>query len=300
MSGGRVIFRYSAGSSSKPSRSASVGRFLRKLTKRVGTRFRDFRWFERAAGGITKDIPASLLRTLDGVESSALANEGSEASTKLGVASAVEHAPCFKAERTCDTGASASAGYRTMRADVAWTSYTALVDDTSVESGKIVVRKEGDAIELKIDFTAPYPRQIRIDGTKFESYKPRIQTIEEYDLAKHKDKLEQALLIGFGVSGKTIAKNYDAKILGDEDLDGVSTVHLELIPKSAEMRESVPKLEMWISTATWQPVQQKLHSASGGDYRLYSYSNAEINPSLKTSDFKLQISGKAKRIKPGS
>ena len=194
----------------------------------------------------------------------------------------------------------ASAGYRTMRADVAWTSYTALVDDTSVESGKIVVRKEGDAIELKIDFTAPYPRQIRIDGTKFESYKPRIQTIEEYDLAKHKDKLEQALLIGFGVSGKTIAKNYDAKILGDEDLDGVSTVHLELIPKSAEMRESVPKLEMWISTATWQPVQQKLHSASGGDYRLYSYSNAEINPSLKASDFKLQISGKAKRIKPGS
>lgn len=194
----------------------------------------------------------------------------------------------------------ASANFKTMRADLAWSSYTALVDDTSVESGSIVVRKEGSDIEVKIDFTAPYARQMHINGTKAESYKPRINTIEEYDLSKHKDKLEQALLVGFGVSGKTIAKNYDAKILGEESVSGHDTVHLELIPKTEEARESVPKLEMWISTRTWQPVQQKLYQASGGDYRLYNYSEIEINPALKSSDFKLKVSGKAKRIRPGA
>jgi len=193
-----------------------------------------------------------------------------------------------------------AATFKTMRADLDWTTYTALVDDSSVESGSIVVRKEGSDVEVKIDFTTPYPRQMHVQGTKAESYKPRINTIEEYDLSKHKDKLEQALLIGFGASGKAIAKNYDVKALGEESVSGHETVHLELIPKDAEARTSVPKLEMWVSKQTWQPVQQKLYQASNGDYTLYNYSEIEINPSLKSSDFKLKISGKAKRIKPGS
>lgn len=192
-----------------------------------------------------------------------------------------------------------AAAFKTMRAETAWSSYTALVDDLSVESGSIVVRKDGSDVEVKVDFTTPYAHQMHIDGTKAESYKPRINTIEEYDLSKHKAKVEQALLIGFGASGKAISQNYDAKVLGEESVSGHDTVHLELIPKDEKARESAPKLEMWISTRTWQPVQQKLYQSSGGDYRLYNYSEIEINPSLKSSDFKLKISGKAKRIRPG-
>ena len=192
----------------------------------------------------------------------------------------------------------AAAGFNSMAADVEWISYTALVDDKSVEAGTMAVRRKGGEVELKVDFTEPYERQLLIQGTKVESYKPRISTVEEYDISKHKDKLEQALLLGFGVSGKYISQHYDVKDLGVESIDGHETAKLELTPKSAEMRNSVPKLEMWVSTKTWQPVRQKLYQSSNGDYRIYAYSNIEINPSLKSGDFKLKTSGKVNRIKP--
>ena len=192
----------------------------------------------------------------------------------------------------------ASAGFESMAANVEWISYTALVDDTSSETGTMVVRRDDKGVELKVDFTQPYERQLLIKGTKVESYKPRINTVEEYDISKHKEKLEQALLLGFGVSGKYLSDNYEVKVLGEEESDGEQTVRLELIPKSADMKRSVPKLEMWVSTRTWQPVRQKLYQSSQGDFRIYAYSKIQVNPSLKSSDFKLKTSGKVNRIRP--
>lgn len=192
----------------------------------------------------------------------------------------------------------AAAGFNAMKADVEWVSYTALVDDLSSETGTMAVRRVDGEVDLKVSFTTPYPRQLLIRGTKVESYKPRINTIEEYDVSKHKDKLDQALLLGFGVSGKFIREHYSAIVLGKESIDGQETIRLELIPTSEEMRRSVPKLEMWVSTETWQPVRQKLYQSSSGDYRVYAYSNIRINPPLKSSDFKLKTSGKVNRVRP--
>src|SRR5690606_5297178 len=108
---------------------------------------------------------------------------------------------------------------------------------------------------------------------------------------------EQALLMGFGVSGKYLAERYDIELLGEETVADVETVRLELTPKDEEAKASMPKLEMWISTKTWQPVQQKLYQG-GGDYRLYTYSNIKLNPGLKDSDFELKLPKKVKVVKP--
>lgn len=191
-----------------------------------------------------------------------------------------------------------AAGFEAMAADVEWIGYTALVDDKTVESGTMTVRRSNGKVELMVHFTEPYERQLLIKGTKVESYKPRINTVEEYDISKHKDKIEQALLLGFGVSGKYLSENYLVALGGQEAIDGKPTVRLDLTPKSDEMKRSVPKIEMWVSTETWQPVRQKLHQTSKGDYRIYAYSNIRINPDLKSSDFKLKTSGKVNRIRP--
>jgi outer membrane lipoprotein-sorting protein len=56
---------------------------------------------------------------------------------------------------------------------------------------------------------------------------------------------------------------------------------------------------MWISTQTWQPLQQKALEHSG-DYRLVSYSGVKINPGVKASDLALDESrakSKPKRLK---
>lgn len=192
----------------------------------------------------------------------------------------------------------AAEGFRGLKADVEWVSYTKLVDDRSVESGRIAVRRSpGGAAELHITFTQPAEKHVVMQGAEVQIYQPRMNLVQQYDLTKSKDKLEQALLMGFGVSGKYLAERHDMKLMGEETVAGVETVHLELTPKDEEARASMPKLEMWISTKTWQPVQQKLYQG-GGDYRLYTYSNIELNPSLKDSDFELKLPKKVKIVKP--
>ncbi len=193
----------------------------------------------------------------------------------------------------------ASASFRGMEAEVEWLAYTSLVDDKSIDKGHMMVRRpnSGDA-DLFIEFTEPYPKDLLVRGSKVEIYKPKIKTVEEYDLSKSKDQIDQALLIGFGASGKAIRKGYDVRLLGEEEAAGEPTVHLELIPKDEEARRNVKKLEMWVSTNTWQAVQLKLYQDDSGDYRLYTYNDITINPKLDDADFKLDLPKGVKRLTP--
>jgi len=193
----------------------------------------------------------------------------------------------------------ASASFQGLEAKVEWVKYTALVDDKNTESGVVAVRRSADKkVDLKIEFQEPYPYFLLVRGTKVEIYRPKIATVEEYDLSKSRDKLEQALLLGFGASGKFLRERYDIKVLGEESAAGVETVKLELIPKDESQRKDIPRIDMWVSKANWNPVQQKLHQASGDDYRLYSYSEIALNPKLSNAAFKLKIPGKTKRVFP--
>ena len=190
-----------------------------------------------------------------------------------------------------------SAAFRGMQADLRWVTYTALVDDTSVETGDIWVRRDAAGeVDLKISFDEPARRDLLVDGTQVQMYQPKINQVSEYDLSKNKDQLEQALLVGFGVSGKFLRENYEVEFGGEETVGEQLAVKLNLTPKENTGSSSLKKLEMWVSTTTWQPVQQKLDQGDG-DYRLYSYSRIEINPGLKNADFKLDLPKKVKRVK---
>lgn len=191
----------------------------------------------------------------------------------------------------------AAANWTGMQAETVWTQYTKLVDDSSAEKGTMAVQRAADGrVDLRIQFTEPYPRDLLVRGTEVQIYKPRIQTLEEYDVSKSKDKLEQALLSGFGVSGKFLREHYDVQAVGEEEVAGQQTVQLELTPKDDSMKESITRIEMWVSKTNWQPVQQRLHQPNG-DHRTYLYSNVELNPKLKDSDFRIDIPKKAKREK---
>ena len=193
----------------------------------------------------------------------------------------------------------ASDAYRGMQARVSWVNYTDIVEDKSTEAGIIkVLRDKKGQVNLLIEFQKPYPYFVSIQGTKVEIYRPRIATVEEYDVSKSKDTLEQALLLGFGTAGRFLSEHYEIELAGEEKAAGEATVKLELVPKAEKMRESMSRLEMWISTTQWQPVQQKLYGPNPGDYRLYTYTDITLNPPLKESALRLRIPRKVKRVFP--
>ena len=190
--------------------------------------------------------------------------------------------------------------FQGMTAKIRWVKYTKLVDDTNVESGDLWVKKDAKGqVQLRIAFTEPVRKQVRIEKTTVEIFNEAINQIEEYDLKAKGNQLYEGLLLGYGVSGDELQKRYDITIAGEEPIDGQPTVKLEMIPKDAEDRAAGKTVEMWISTQSWQPLQQKANEHSG-DYRLVSYSNVKINPVIKASDLALDESrakSKPKRIK---
>lgn len=193
----------------------------------------------------------------------------------------------------------AASGWTGMRANLEWVRYMALVDDRSVERGEIVVRRTADGgASMLISFEEPNVYFLSVQGTRVEIYKPKIKTVEEYDVSDSKAKMENALLLGFGTSGSYLGQHYDIKLLGPATVNGQSVVHLDLQPKDPQAELNSQRIEMWVSTDIWQPVQQKIYDRSPGDYRLYSYSEVILNPSLTAQDFKLRLGRGTKRVHP--
>jgi outer membrane lipoprotein-sorting protein len=193
----------------------------------------------------------------------------------------------------------AAAQYKGMTAKIRSVKYTRLVDDKNTESGEIWVQRDPKGqVTLRISITEPSRRQVRVEGTKVEIYREGINQIEEMDLKSKREQLEEALLIGFGASGDYLQARYNIVLGGGETLEDEATVKLMLTPKDEEARAKGQTLEMWVSTTTWQPIQQKLNE-SDGDYQLYYYGDATINPGIKDSDLKLDVAPgkKPKRVK---
>ncbi len=193
----------------------------------------------------------------------------------------------------------AASGWKGMRAGLEWVRYMALVDDRSVEEGKIVVRRTADgSAAMLISFEDPNVYFLSVQGTRVEIYKPKIKTVEEYDVSDSKAKVENALLLGFGTSGSYLGQHYDIKLVGPAAVKGQSVVHLDLQPKDPQAELNSQRIEMWVSTDIWQPVQQKIYDRNPGDYRLYSYSEVVLNPTLTADDFKLRLARGTKRVHP--
>ena len=193
----------------------------------------------------------------------------------------------------------AASKFEGMKARIGRVNYTEIVDDKTVESGEIRVRRDKNKpVTLLMEIKDPAPLILAVKGTKAEIYRPRIAQVEEYDLTQSKNTLEQAFSLGFGTSGKFLSDNYELKVLGEETIEGQPAVKLELVPKSPEMLKRTPKIEMWVSTQNWSAVQQKVYEVGSGDYSLNTYSEIALNPGLKDADLELKVPRNTKRVFP--
>jgi outer membrane lipoprotein-sorting protein len=192
-----------------------------------------------------------------------------------------------------------SAKFRGLQANVEWVKYTAIVDVSRSEQGIIQARRGKDgSVDVMIEFTKPSQYFVSVRGTKAQIYRPRIATVEEYDVSKSKDLLDQVLLLGFGTAGRYLEENYTITLKGEEAAAGEDAVKVELIPKSEQLLKKIPRLEMWISKSKWHPVQEKLYEVNSGDYRLHTYTDIVFNPPQKDAQFRLKLPGNVKKVTP--
>jgi outer membrane lipoprotein-sorting protein len=214
----------------------------------------------------------------------------------LGVSSA-QTSGGWKIEGVLGMMDKAAGDFHTLTADLEHIKYTAVVKDTSTESGHMYVRRDD---KMRIDFTNPDPKTILRLGDTFFIFNPKINRVEEYKIDKNKAALvDQYARLGFGQKGEDLKKNYLVSVVGEEELDHKKTVVLELTPKSEEMRNQINKIQMWIDEASWLPIQQKFFEAGSGDYFLFHYTNEMKNLKIGDAKFKQDWPKSVTRVKPG-
>lgn len=185
--------------------------------------------------------------------------------------------------------------FRSLTADIEHVKYTAVVNDTSTESGQIFVRHDQ---KMRIEIAKPDPRTILRTGDSLFLYNPKISRVEEYDLGKNRALVDQYVRLGFGTKSEDLRKSYLPTVTGEEELDHKKTILLELTPKSDQVRSQIIRIQMWIDEASWLPIQQKFFEAASGDYVLFHYSNMMKNLKINDSRFKQNWPKNVEKVKP--
>jgi outer membrane lipoprotein-sorting protein len=185
--------------------------------------------------------------------------------------------------------------FHTLTADIEHIKYTAVVKDSSTETGHIFVRRDD---KMRIEFTTPDPRTILRTGDSLFIYTPKINRVEEIDLGKNRSLVDQYTRLGFGTKGEDLKKGFLVSVLGEEEIDHKKTVLLELTPKADQVRTQITKIHMWIDEASWLPVQQKFFEAGSGDYVLSHYTNIMKNLKIGDAKFKQDWPKSVTRVKP--
>jgi len=184
--------------------------------------------------------------------------------------------------------------FNAMTATLTRLTYTKVIDDKSTEQGNIALKKVGTRdIQVLINFEKPDVRTVAFSGRKAEILYPKLKTVQEIDLGKRTDLIDQFLLVGFGTSGQELQSNYSVKYVGEENVAGQKAHRLQLTPR----KDKVQAMELWIADNGGYPVQQKFVQPSG-DYYVFTYQDVKLNPQLGDDAFKLKVPKGYKREFP--
>ncbi len=192
----------------------------------------------------------------------------------------------------------AAASFRGMTANIRMVSYTAIIKETTEESGTIALRSpKPRTVVALIDFEKPDQKSYSFRDKKAQIYLPKINTVQEYDLGKYDSLLTQGLLIGFGTSSKDLRKNYTISGGADETVEGLKSWKVELVPTAETIRQHITRIELWVNAGTGLPVQEKLYRKSG-DYTQIVYSEMKLQSNLTDEQVKLKVPGNVKKEYP--
>jgi len=189
--------------------------------------------------------------------------------------------------------------FRSASAQIRYTTHNAVVDIDTTQNGTILLKRSAPReMRALIDFTGTDAHTVALAGTTAQIYYPKIKTVQEYEVGKKRDLFDQVFLVGFGGSGKELSAAYEITMVApEEQVNGEPTVHLQLVPKQQQVLSFLRKVDLWLSTNTGYPVQQRGIQPSG-DSTLLTYSGLKVNPNISGTALKLKLPKGVQKVYP--
>jgi outer membrane lipoprotein-sorting protein len=176
-------------------------------------------------------------------------------------------------------------------------TYQKVVDDMFVQKGKIYFRRTKGGVDAAFQFTSPDDKKVVYKDGKLRIFEPKINQITEPNVGNNRSSVESFLSLGFGARGDDLLKAYEVKMEGWENIDGVRTAKLALVPTNEKVRTTYNKIILWIDPVRDVILQQQFFE-SAGNYRLTHYTDLKINGNLPSDAFKIDMSTHPKTVIP--
>ena len=189
------------------------------------------------------------------------------------------------------------AKFRAAQADFVWEQFQSVVKETDTQKGKVYFRWATKDLQMMANIQDPTQKNVLYSDGKVQVYQPTIDQVTVYAPGKNRADVESFLVLGFGGGGHDLLKSFDVKYEGSENVGGVQTTKLDLLPKSPRVRNMFDHILMWVDPARGVSVQQQVFEPSG-DFRLAKYSDIQLNQKLPDNIFKLKTTGKTKVVSP--
>ena len=184
--------------------------------------------------------------------------------------------------------------FKSLAADVKRDVHTAIVNDDTMETGTIKVKREKGTELALFDFKGADEKTVAFDGKTVSILYPRIKTVQIYNVGDNRAVLDQYLLLGFGITGAEMKSGYEVSWKGVENVNGQPADHLQLVPRSADVLKRLKRADLWIPAGSGVPVQQQFFTSASGDFMTMTYMNMKANAAVSDDQFKLKIPKGAK------
>jgi outer membrane lipoprotein-sorting protein len=185
----------------------------------------------------------------------------------------------------------ASLRFQSAEANFRWDLYERVVKQTTTQTGTIYFKKQGATTVMGARVEQPSVKIIEFKNGVVRLDDPGIDHLTIIDATKNKAQFESFLTVGFGGSGKDLAKAWTISDLGDEMVDGVQTAKLDLVAKDPAVRSNCTHMTLWVDPVRGVQLKQSLYLPSE-DYRTAVYTNIKYNQKVDEKLYQIKTDSK--------
>lgn len=185
----------------------------------------------------------------------------------------------------------ASARFKTAEADFRWDLYERVVKQTTSQSGTIYFVKDGTKTLMGAKIVSPAVRFLDYKDGFLRVFDPGTDHLTTVSSKQNQGQMESFLTLGFGGSGKDLAKAWTISDLGTETIDGVEAARLDLVPKDPSIRNMCTHIKIWVDTSRGISLKQQFFMPSE-DERTSFYTNIRLNQKVDERPYAIKTDGK--------
>jgi outer membrane lipoprotein-sorting protein len=189
----------------------------------------------------------------------------------------------------------ASARFKSAEADFRWELYERVVKQvTTVQTGTIYFVKEGANTQMGARIDSPAPKFLDFREGTLRIFDPGPDHLTTVSSKQNQAQIEAFLTLGFGGSGKDLAKTWTISDLGAESIDGVETAKLDLVPKDPSVRNNCTHIIIWVDASRGVSLKQEFFMPSE-DTRTSYYNNIRLNDKIDEKKYAIKTDSKTTR-----